>query len=612
MGGINAVSTLAVLVLPGMYLLTRPGRRRWALGGWWVLAVLLATVWWAGPLLYQGRYGFNFLPYIEQAATTTQTMSAAAALRGSGNWVAYLNFGQPWLTAGSVMTESAWAVAAGAVAAAAGLAGLARRDLPEALWLRGTVGVAALYALAGYSGPLGGPLSPAGADAAGRAAGGAAQRLQDRAGAGRGAGARDRACAGPRRVAAAGRARGRLRGRGGHPGRPGPALPERAGAAAGVLHRRCPPTGSRRPTGWARTTAPRPPWWCRPTRMASTPGDSRSTSRWNRWPAHRGWSGAWCRSAAAGSSDLLNGAEQAIEAGTASPGLAGYLARAGIRYVLVRNDLDPAQLGYTPPEVVHAALRASGFTRVASFGQPAPAGPVGQGTSLQVEAIEPEYPPVEIFQAADPADRPGGPAAVLPAASTTLVDGGPAALLQLTGQGLLGTGQPAVIAGQDTAADPPAARQVVTDGLRRADTAFGLPDDNTSYPYTATGTIPPDDPQGAGGEPPRQLLPAGTAGHQTVAVLTGAASVTASSAGSWLWEVPQGDPGERLRRQPGHRLDRGQPGQRRRAVDPDQFRPPPATCPGKPPSGCSTTSRGRSPPAWSSPPPPGARSPAPG
>src|SRR5207247_1681041 len=60
-----------------------------------------------------------------------------------------------------------------------------------------------------------------------------------------------------------------------------------------------------------------------------------------------------------GVSDLLDGAEQAIEAGTASPGLAGYLARAGIRYVLVRNDLDPGQLGYTPPAVVHAALRGS-------------------------------------------------------------------------------------------------------------------------------------------------------------------------------------------------------------------------------------------------------------
>ena len=242
-----------------------------------------------------------------------------------------------------------------------------------------------------------------------------------------------------------------------------------------------------------------------------------------------------------GVSDLLNGAEQAIESGTASPGLPGYLARAGIRYVLVRNDLDPAQLGYTPPTVVHAALEESGFTRVAAFGQPAPAGPAGPGTALQVEAIEPEYPPVEIFQAANPAERPAGPAAVLPAASTTLVDGGPASLLQLVAQGMLGH-QAAVIAGQDTSADPRAAQQDVTDGLRRADTVFGLPNDNTSYTYTAAGTIPPDDPQGASGQPPRQLLPAGTAGHQTVAVLTGAASVTASSAGSWLWEVPQGDP----------------------------------------------------------------------
>ncbi len=72
MGGINAVSTLAALVLPGMYILTRPGRRRRALAGWWVAAVLLATAWWAGPLLHQGRYGFNFLPYIEQATTTTR------------------------------------------------------------------------------------------------------------------------------------------------------------------------------------------------------------------------------------------------------------------------------------------------------------------------------------------------------------------------------------------------------------------------------------------------------------------------------------------------------------------------------------------------------------
>jgi arabinofuranan 3-O-arabinosyltransferase len=545
MGGINAVSTLAALVLPGMYILTRPGRRRQVLAGWWVAAVLLATAWWAGPLLYQGRYGFNFLPYIEQAVTTTRTMSAAAVLGGRGNWVAYLDLGQPWLTAGSVLTRTGWAIAAGTVAAAAGLAGLARHDLPEARWLRCTAGVAAVCALTGYGGPLGGPLHQPvqalldGALSALRnvhkiepvlaavlALGTAhvlARAVWPRAArrlAGRLAGGVAAACI--------------LAGLG---------LPYLTGQALQ------PGSFARVPAYWQQAAS----WLAGHNGTETTlvvPADSHGIYTWGQpidEPLEPLARSPWAQRnlvpfSGGGVSDLLDGAEQAIEAGTASPGLAGYLARAGIRYVLVRNDLDPAQVGYTPPAVVHTALRASGFTRIASFGQLAPAGPVGQGTALQVEAIEPQYPPVEIFQAADPAARPAGPAAVLPTASTTLVDGGPAALLQLMGQHVLSTGQPAVMAGQDTAADPPASRQDVTDGLRRADTAFGLPGNNTSYTYSATGTIPPDDPHGAGGEPPRQLLPAGAAGHQTVAVLTGAASVAASSAGSWLWEVPQADP----------------------------------------------------------------------
>ena len=540
MGGVNAVSTLAALVPAGLYILTRPGPRRWVLAAWWTVSVLLATSWWLVPLLYQGRYGFNFLPYIEQAANTTQTMSAAATLRGSGNWVAYLNFGQPWLTAGSVMVGSAWAVAGGTVAAAAGLAGLARRDLPEAGWLRGTAAVAALWALTGYAGPLGGPLhqqvqallngplsalrnvykiEPALAVVL---ALGIAHVLA------RGMWprptARRAACAAAVVVLA------------------GMALPYLSGK---VLQ---PGSFSQVPSYWQQAAT----WLGSHNKTETTlvvPADSHGIYTWGQpidEPLEPLASSPWVQRnlvpfSGGGVSDLLNGAEQAIESGTASPGLAGYLARAGIRYVLVRNDLDPAQLGYTPPTVVHATLADSGFTRVAAFGQPVPAGPVGQGTALQVEAIEPEYPPVEIFQAANPAERPAGPATVLPAASTTLVDSGPASLLQLVAQDMLGD-QAVVIAGQDSSADPAATQQDVTDGLRRADTVFGLPNDNTSYTYTATGTIPPDDPQGAGGQPPRQFLPAGTAGHQTVAVLTGAASVTASSAGSWLWEVPQGDP----------------------------------------------------------------------
>jgi arabinofuranan 3-O-arabinosyltransferase len=545
MGGINAVSTLAVLVLPGMYILTRPGHRRRVLAGWWVAAVLLATAWWAGPLLYQGRYGFNFLPYVEQATTTTQTMSAAAVLRGTGNWVTYLNLGQPWLTAGSVLTESWWAIAAGTVAAAAGLAGLARRDLPEALWLRCTAGLAALYALAGYGGPLGGPLHQP------------MQAVLD----GVLSALRNVYKIEPVLAAVLALGIAHVLARAVRPQVIGRMVGGTVGglAVAGILvglglpyldgQALQPGSFTQVPAYWQQAAS----WLAGHDGTETTlvvPADSHGLYTWGQpidEPLEPLARSPWVQRnlvpfSGGGVSNLLDGAEQAIEAGAASPGLAGYLDRAGIRYVLVRNDLDSAQVGYTPPEVVHAALRASGFNRIASFGQPVPAGPVGQGTALQVEAIEPQYPPVEIFQAADPSARPAGPAAVLPAAATTLVDGGPAALLQLTGQGLLGTGQPAVIAGQVNAAGPPASRQDVTDGLRRADTAFGLPGSNTSYTYSAAGTIPPDDPQGAGGEPPRQLLPTGTAGHQTVAVLTGAASITASSAGSWLGEMPQADP----------------------------------------------------------------------
>jgi arabinofuranan 3-O-arabinosyltransferase len=540
MGGVNAVSTAAAIVPAAIYIVTRPGPRRWVLAAWWVLAVLLATAWWLGPLLYQGRYGFDFLPYIEQAANTTQTMSAAAVLRGSGNWVAYLNLGGPWLTAGSVVVGSAWAVAAGAAAAATGLAGLARRDLPEALWLRGTAGVAALWALAGYSGALGAPLH---------------QQVQVLL---------NGPLAALRNVFKIEPALALVLALGiahvlGRVVWPRPAARRLTGAAAVVvlaglalpyLNGQVLQPGSfpAVPGYWQRAAA----WLGAHHRTETTlvvPADSHGVYTWGQpidEPLEPLASSPWVQRnqvpfSGGGVADLLNGAEQAIESGTASPGLARYLARAGIRYVLVRNDLDPAQLGYTPPPVVHAALRQSGFTRVASFGAPAATGPAGQGTALQVEAIEPQYPPVEIFQAARPAQRPAGPATVLPAASTTLVDGGPAALLQLSAQGLLAR-QPAVVAGQDTGAGLPAASQDVTDGLRRADTAFGLPNNDTTYTYTAAGTIPPDDPQGAPGQPPRQLLPAGTAGHQTVAVLTGAAAVTASSAGSWLFEVPQGDP----------------------------------------------------------------------
>ena len=57
-GGINATATVAVLVVPFLYVLTRPrGPRRMRLLAWWAAAAAAATAWWLVPLLLLGRTG---------------------------------------------------------------------------------------------------------------------------------------------------------------------------------------------------------------------------------------------------------------------------------------------------------------------------------------------------------------------------------------------------------------------------------------------------------------------------------------------------------------------------------------------------------------------------
>ena len=171
MGGVNAAVTIDALLLPGLFILTYARGRRLAwLALCWGGAVAMATAWWALPLLLQGKYAFNFLPYVEQAPTTTGTMSAAAVLRGAGNWTAYLNLGTPWLPAGWAMVSTPMAIIAGAVAAACGLSGLAMRSMPAAAWLRLSAGIAAAAALAGYGGAARRPVPSGGRSPAGRRA----------------------------------------------------------------------------------------------------------------------------------------------------------------------------------------------------------------------------------------------------------------------------------------------------------------------------------------------------------------------------------------------------------------------------------------------------------
>src|SRR6266699_2026680 len=548
MGGVNATSTLDVLLLPALFIATQlSGRRRAALAALWAGAVALATAWWLVPLLLQAKYSFDFLPYVEQSATTTGTMSAAAFLRGAGNWTAYLNLGQPWLQAGWVMVADPIAILAGAIAAATALLGLARRDLPCGSWLRLSLGLAALVALAGYPGPLGGPFhQPVEALLNGAAAPlRNVYKVEPVAAVVLALGVAHALVLRTRRPALA--------------ADPAPralwhlitapviglvllglAYPQVSGQVLNAGSFRSVPRYWRQAAGYLGQHSPRAP-------ALVVPAESHGTFLWGEPvddPLEPLASSPWVAQGlvpygGAGSALLLRSLESAVTSGQRVAGLAGTLRRSGIRYVLVRNDLNSAKLDYVPPQVVHQALLSSGFRRVAAFG-PLITGAQTDPGAPQIQYALPSYQAVEIFAAGPETARPPRAAVALPISRTVLVSGGPDALLQLTGQHVLAASAPAVLAGDRLPARP--ALWAVTDSNRRADHVFGLIDATGSYTYTATEKNPPDDPLGGAGGPPRQLLPVACTGRQTVAVVTGAASVTASSSGSWLAERPQIDP----------------------------------------------------------------------
>ena len=558
MGGVNAASTLASLLPVGLYLLSRPpGPRRRGLIAWWVPGVLVATAWWWIPLLLLGAYGENFLPYVESSQTTTATMSATEALRGAGNWVAYLHFGEAWLPAGWTVAASAVVVACSALAAGLGLAGLARRDLPERRWLVLTVLVCALVLLAGYGGGFGAPFHAAVQDWLNGWLAPFRNIYKFQTGL---ALALVLGLAHLVAVAAEPRGTRPVRGR---PVRIRPvrARPVRArrhaplAAAVLVLPGLVwpylngsilnPGSFKELPTYW-RTTADWLEKYSPDSRALVVPATAHGVYTWgstidqpldvladSRW-AQRDY----VPFGTPGNRRAMDAVEQALQTGGAIPGLADYLSRAGIYYVVVRNDLDPDQIGYTPTTTVKRALEQSGYERVTGHGPVMTGGRIADGTPLQVEGLYPRQRAVEIYRPADPDVPRPGQAALRPVADTAQVSGGPEALLPLA---TALRGRATVLTGDRHPGLGTPPLQLTGDGLRRADTRFGLVNANTSYPYTRDERNAPDAHQDAG-EPPHQILPVTGLDHQTVAELRGARSVTASSYGSWFFHLPQFDP----------------------------------------------------------------------
>ncbi|MFT4200848.1 alpha-(1-_3)-arabinofuranosyltransferase family protein [Gordonia sp. (in: high G+C Gram-positive bacteria)] len=160
MGAVNAVATGAAAGVGVMWWLLAAGdtdRRRWArFGAWWALGTAAVCAWWLIPLLLLSRVSPPFLDFIESSRVTTQWSSLTEVLRGTSAWTPFVS---PERVAGAILVTQPAAVLATGVLAAAGLAGLTMGALPYRRRLVAILGVGLLLMCLGYVGGWGSPIA---------------------------------------------------------------------------------------------------------------------------------------------------------------------------------------------------------------------------------------------------------------------------------------------------------------------------------------------------------------------------------------------------------------------------------------------------------------------
>jgi arabinofuranan 3-O-arabinosyltransferase len=539
--GMNAASAVAVLVPALLYIVARPGAwPRTRMLAWWIPAVVLVTALWSVPLVLLSKYGVSVVPYTESAQVTSSSTSLLNIFRGTENWVSFLVVnGLYWRPiAFQVATEVLPTLLTGLLAAL-GLAGLLRhpnqghpnqghpnqghpnqgrtsqgRAIPERRFLLWSALIGLLVISLGYVSNLGSPLE---------------NTLIGLIN-GPGAPFRNLWKFDPmlRLPLALGVAHILSQVQ---PVRLRTALAAAASAALAGLVLPAVTTGLASDGSFGQV----PSYWVDAASWLNThagkqavlvePGAPFGQYLWGSPMddvlqaltdtdyAERNLATV----GSAGNERLLNAIDQQLAAGDGSAGLTQVLARMGVKYVLVRNDLSRPVLNGTWPARISDALAASpGITPVAQFG-PLVSGLAPDDAATDFDA---PYPAVQIFQVAG-----AQPAAVVQSAASTLrVYGAPESLITLAGQGLLGS-RPVLV--NDDGADQPVAGSVVTGSLRRRAVNFGQL--RTNFSPTLTATEPADTFLATDdySEP-------GWTKYQAVAQYTGIEDVTASSSDSDL------------------------------------------------------------------------------
>ena len=518
--GMNAASAIAVMIPCVVYILTRPGARvRLRMLAWWVPAVAAATSSWSIPLVLLSRYGVSIVPYTESAQVTSTTTSLLDILRGTESWIGYqLTSGQPDRPLAFLLATSVLPAALTGLLAALGLAGLAQRRIPEQrflLWsLLGGIVIISLGYVSSLGNPLEGPLT-------GLINGPASPfrnlwkfdpmvRLPLALG-----------LAHLLAVARVPRVRAML----------GAA----AGVALGSLAVPAVTTGLASPGSFSQV----PAYWAAAANWVTAhagdqavliePGSAFAEYTWGSPMddvltalTNADWAERDLEVVgSAGNERLLETIDQDLAAGDGSAGLTMTLARMGVKYVLVRNDLSRSALDGTWPARIHDALAASpGITLAAQFGPVTGGGTPGDA----VAGFDAPYAAVQVYQVAG-----AQAAAVVQSASGTLrVYGAPESVITLADEGLLGS-RPVLLNGD--APDQPVTGSVVTDSLRRRVVNFG--EIRGNYSPTLTAGQPADTFLSTG-----DYTEAGWSKYQAVARYTGIKDVSASSSDADITASP--------------------------------------------------------------------------